>query len=100
MLYRAAACSFAALAAASAAIAQPAPDPNIVVMGERDPPTEREITAQARNISIIGSPLDNPLPRFEDRICPGVLGLKDDAAAYHRAHPLQRGAIRLEAFSE
>ena len=85
MSFRAAACSVAALVAvvgASSAAAQPAPDPNIVVTGERDPPTEREITAQARNISIIGDPRDNPLPRFEDRICPGVLGLTDDAAAY------------------
>jgi len=57
-------------------------DPNIVVTGERTPPTTREITEQARNISIIGSPLDNPLPRFSDRVCPGVLGLQDDAAAY------------------
>jgi hypothetical protein len=62
--------------------AQPVPDPNIVVRGEREPPTEREIVEQARNISIVGDPLDNPLPRFEDWICPGVLGLKDDAAAY------------------
>ena len=85
MSFRAAACSVAALVAvvgASSAAAQPAPDTNIVVTGERDPPTEREITAQARNISIIGDPRDNPLPRFEDRICPGVLGLTDDAAAY------------------
>ena len=62
--------------------APPAPDPNIVVTGEREPPTSREVTEQARNISIIGSPLDDPLPRFEDRVCPGVLGLEDDGAAY------------------
>jgi hypothetical protein len=57
-------------------------DPSIVVRGERQPATEREITDLARHISIIGSPLDNPLPRFEDRLCPGVLGLREDAAAY------------------
>ena len=67
---------------ASGLAAQPAPDPNIVVTGEREPPTSREVTEQARNISIIGSPLDDPLPRFEDRVCPGVLGLEDDGAAY------------------
>jgi hypothetical protein len=87
MLSRAFAWTFAMMAAASVlsptATAQPAPpDPNIVVTGEREPPTNREIAEQARNISIIGSPLDNPLPRFEDRVCPGVLGLKDEDAAY------------------
>src|SRR5688572_28830181 len=84
MLSRRLICSVALLAAfaASNSAAQPAPDPDIVVTGEREPPTERQITEQARNISIIGDPLDNPLPRFEDWICPGVLGLKEDAAAY------------------
>jgi hypothetical protein len=57
-------------------------DPQIVVQGEREPPAQSAITEQARHISIIGNPLDDPLPRFEDRVCPGVLGLKDDAAAY------------------
>ena len=80
---RACAALLAAFSFAASLAAQPAPaDPNIVVRGEREPPTEREITEQARNISIIGDPRDNPLPRFEDRICPGVLGLKDDAAGY------------------
>src|SRR5688572_8350563 len=85
MLSRAFACTLAVLAVSGLgppAAAQPAPDPNIVVTGEREPPTEREVAEQARNISIIGDPRDNPLPRFEDWICPGVLGLKDDAAAY------------------
>ena len=74
----------AALALSASAAAQPAPevDPNIVVTGERVPPTQSEVTEQARKISIIGSPLDNPLPRFEDRLCPGVLGLTDDGAGY------------------
>lgn len=83
------ACFGAALMAAilpiSGPAAQPAsqePDPDIVVRGELEPPTDREIAAQARNISIIGSPRDNPLPRFEDRLCPGVLGMKDEDAAY------------------
>lgn len=57
-------------------------DPNIVVRAEREPPTQREIGEQARHISIIGSPLDDPLPRFEDRVCPGVLGMKDEDAAF------------------
>ena len=70
------------LALSGPVAAQQAPNPSIVVTGEREPPTEREITEQARNISIIGDPLDNPLPRFEDRICPGVLGLNEDGAGY------------------
>lgn len=62
--------------------AQPAPEPNIFVTGEREPPKWREITEQARNVSIIGNPLDNPLPRFEGWVCPGVVGLKEEGAAY------------------
>ncbi len=80
--------------------AQPAPvsDRNIVVTGEREAPTEREISEQARNISIIGSPRDNPLPRFEDRLCPGVLGLKDEDAAFiiqRIRHNAERFKVRL-----
>ena len=65
-----------------AAQTEPPSDRQIVVTGQREPPTEREVTEQARNISIVGSPLDNPLPRFEDRVCPGVLGIKEEDAAY------------------
>lgn len=83
---RSASAAFAAALACGAAslAAQPAEpaDPSIVVRGERDPPTEAQVTEQARHISIIGSPLDNPLPRFEGWICPGVLGLKDEGAAF------------------
>ena len=68
--------------AAASASAQSTTDPDIVVTGERDPATQREIAEQARNISIVGSPLDNPLPRFEGWICPGVMGLKNEAAGY------------------
>jgi hypothetical protein len=88
MLFSARATSCAAAAVAlliplpAVAQAASASDPNIVVRAERDPPTQREIGEQARNISIIGSPLDDPLPRFEDRVCPGVLGMKDEDAAY------------------
>ncbi len=74
----------AALSSA-ATLAQTPPqqsDPNIVVRGQLDPPTDSEIAAQARNISIIGSPRDNPLPRIEDRLCPGVLGMEEDSAAF------------------
>jgi hypothetical protein len=78
--------------------AEGASDPNIVVQGEREPPTQREIGEQARNISIIGSPLDDPLPRVADRVCPGVLGMKDEDAAYiiqRIRHNAERFDIRL-----
>lgn len=91
---------FLAFALCPGLAAQDSPNtgPDILVTGERIPPTEREITEQARNISIIGSPLDNPLPRFEDTVCPGVLGLKEDDAAYivHRIrHNAEQFKIRL-----
>ncbi len=54
----------------------------IVVTGEREPATPSEITDQARHVSIIGNPLEEPLPRFEDWMCPGVIGLTEEAAAY------------------
>ena len=74
----------AAITFSTSAFAQdaPAPDRNIIVQGERPPATEDQVTEQAKNISIVGNPLDEPLPRFEDWVCPGVLGLTDDAAAY------------------
>ena len=56
-------------------------DDDIVVTGER----EREVLApvilrQARDISRMGNFHDEPLARFEDRACPGVIGLRQDAA--------------------
>jgi hypothetical protein len=74
----------AAVAFSTYAAAQDAPDPNrnIVVRGERPPATEAQVTEQAQNVSIVGNPLDEPLPRFEDRVCPGVLGLTEEAAGY------------------
>ena len=61
----------------------PAEDDSIVVTGERDrpAPTSREVNRQARDISAISSDIyDKPLARIEDRLCPGVIGLKQDAA--------------------
>ena len=56
---------------------------NIVVTGraEGEAPTEREVTRQARAITEPGALRRAPLPRFEDRLCPGVIGLKADAAS-------------------
>ena len=82
---RACACAVvvAAFAFANAAAQDaPAPNRNIVVTGERPPATEDQVTEQAKNVSIVGNPLDEPLPRFEDRVCPGVLGLTTEAAEY------------------
>jgi hypothetical protein len=55
---------------------------DIVVTGQAPeaPPTHREVTRQARDITASTGILHAPLPRFEgDRLCPGVFGLK---AAY------------------
>jgi hypothetical protein len=78
-----------ALASSGPAGAQEAPDAaqqgaapagdDIVVTGER--PTRTEVTRQARDITDIGSDVrDRPLARIEDRLCPGVIGLKRDGA--------------------
>jgi hypothetical protein len=70
--------------AAPAAAQDPArptalPDDDIVVTGER--PSHREVSRQARDITAIGSDVrDRPLARIEDRLCPGVIGLKRDGA--------------------
>ena len=75
----------ALLAAAPAGAQQAGPpqaapaDDDIVVTGER--PTHGEVSRQARDITDIGSDIrDRPLARIEDRLCPGVLGLKRDGA--------------------
>lgn len=53
---------------------------NIVVTGRA--PTRSEVSRQARDITDMSSAIrDEPLPRFEDRLCPGVLGLRTEAAA-------------------
>jgi len=56
---------------------------SIVVTGERErtPPSRREVNRQARDISDISSDIyDKPLARIEDRLCPGVIGLRQEAA--------------------
>jgi len=76
-----------ALAAAAPAFAQeragePAADGNIVVTGRPEaPPTAREITRQARSITAQSGLRESPLPRFEDRLCPGIIGMKADYAS-------------------
>jgi len=78
------ACLAAAAVFAVPAAAQQEPvedqDPgSIVVTGEKPPASE--INRQARDITASsGSLLRNPLARIEERLCPGIMGLKTDAA--------------------
>src|SRR5690606_41036478 len=54
---------------------------DIVVTGERERPTSRAVSRQARDISHTGGDIyDRPLARIEDRLCPGVIGLRKEAA--------------------
>ena len=54
---------------------------SIVVTQDRERPTRRDVNRQARDISdITGDIYDRPLARIEDRLCPGVIGLRQDAA--------------------
>jgi len=84
----------AVLAALAGALLQSAPalaqqeepeaaDTDIVVTGERErkPPTSSEVTRQARDISDVTSNIrSRPLARIEDRLCPGVMGLRTSGA--------------------
>lgn len=61
--------------------AEPSDDQDILVTGERQHEVPaRVVTRQARQISRMGNFHDEPLARLEDRACPGVIGLKQDAA--------------------
>lgn len=73
--------ALSAIACAPAYGQQDAPDADstIVVTGEQ--PSWSEVTRQARDITQPSGIRHAPLPRFEgDRLCPGVLGLKQDHA--------------------
>lgn len=65
--------------AASPLHAQEGATPDIVVTGESDYGWS-EVTRQARAISRETDVRHTPLARFEDRICPGVIGLTTEAA--------------------
>ncbi len=73
----------AVLAAPAAAQPEPVGEPSIVVTGEAgEPPPRREVDRQARDVTVSGGDeLHRPLARIEDRLCPGVAGLKLDAAS-------------------
>jgi hypothetical protein len=68
-----------------AALALPAlaqeEEPTIVVTEDREAPSSREVNRQARDITETTNNLyDRPLARIEDRLCPGVMGLRTEAA--------------------
>src|SRR5688500_2399209 len=68
-------------ASEAAAAGARAGESDIVVTGDRERPAGREVSRQARDISDITSDIyDRPLARIEDRLCPGVIGLRRDAA--------------------
>lgn len=55
---------------------------DIVVTGRVEaPPTTTEVTSQARAITAPTALRHLPLPRFEDRLCPGIFGMKPDYAS-------------------
>ena len=75
----------AALLAAPLSAQQDEPDAQgddtIVVTGQTEKPPSRVVNRQARAITETrGDLLHSPLARIEDRLCPGVLGLRRDAA--------------------
>ncbi|AKH42934.1 hypothetical protein FHS61_003158 [Altererythrobacter atlanticus] len=79
-------CMLAALLAAMPANAQSAEEPepgggDIVVTGQAEMQDRGTISRQARAITRKQNWHDRPLARFEDRLCPGILGLKPDYAA-------------------
>lgn len=79
--------TFAALSLPAAAAAQDErdspPDESgaIVVTGTQESVSVSQVQRQARDISVgNGGVLEAPLARFEDRLCPGVVGLEEDFA--------------------
>jgi hypothetical protein len=68
-------------APANAQQAAPSANDDIVVTGRTEQPTSREVNRQAREITHGSDLRHSPLPRFEDRLCPGIIGLKPDFAA-------------------
>ncbi len=74
----------AAALLAAPALAQdeaPADDRDIGVSGRIENPPRREVDRMARDVSAITSDIyDKPLARIEDRLCPGVMGLRREAA--------------------
>lgn len=71
----------AALAAQDGADSPSAASGEIVVTGSQESVSVSQVQRQARDIAVVdGGVLDAPLARFEDRLCPGVVGLEEDFA--------------------
>lgn len=55
---------------------------DIVVTGRAEQPTHSEVSRQAREITETrGDLLHSPLARIEDRLCPGIIGMKPEYAS-------------------
>lgn len=79
--------AIAALCTATLAPAQPAPpenggagDEEIIVTGKGAPPTRKEVYQQALELSRASRKYDENLARFQVPVCPGVVGVRSDAA--------------------
>ncbi len=58
-----------------------APEDTIIVRtGRPEDVSRRDVQRQARDIAASGQHLEIPLARFEDRLCPGILGLQVEYA--------------------
>lgn len=81
-LFAATSTGFAQQPAEQAPAAQSAGDAIVVTGRAEAPPTQTEVTRQARAVTVPGAIRHFPLPRFEgDRLCPGISGLKPEDAA-------------------
>ena len=58
----------------------PTPQADIVVTAKGQPLDPQIVTRQAREVTRSTDLLDEPLPRFDDFACPGVIGLTQDYA--------------------
>ena len=78
--------AFLLLTSAAQAQAQETEPPStsardIVVTGRaQEEPTNREVSRQARAVTRPQNMYDGPLARFEDRLCPGIMGLQEEHA--------------------
>jgi len=79
--------AIAAICAASPALAQQAPpssgtktEEDIVITGKAMPLTRKEVYDQALALSRATDKYDENLARFQEPVCPGVTGLKGEAA--------------------
>lgn len=59
------------------------PDSDVIIVegGRPEGVTRSEVQRQARSIAVTGNVYDQPLARFEDRLCPGIAGLAVEHAS-------------------